>query len=207
MSQPEMQEKPQTAASSGFKLPMPSPTIEQDETTTTAAAAAAGAGSHAAAHAHEYEHWRPTSADEVSAYASTMEHDGDSGLFTFNRPTTRAGTGFPSNPSYYAAGSRLNTGIGISYKDSPSLGRPLTGRPLTGFAIPEEEPFQEELDPNSASAAIAAAYRDGKPMPPTRAGLATPIIELDERMRSATHREQEKDELSTPSGSQKTDYA
>lgn len=192
-----MQEKPPTAASSGFKLPMPSPEVEQGE---LPGAAAASADAHPQQH---HQQQKPMSAGDASAFASTMEADGDSGLFTFNRPSTAGGQGFHSNSSYYAgAGSRLNTGIGIS-----SIGRPLTGRPLTGMPIPEEEPYEEELDQNTASAAIAAAYRDGRAMPPTRAGLATPIIELDERMRSATQREHEKDELSTPSGSHKTDFA
>ena len=191
-----MREKPPTAASSGFKLPMPSPELPQEE-------------NEGAEHQQ-----KPMSAGQFSAGQSELENDGDSGLFTFNRPSTRAGSQFQSNSSYYAgggAGSRLNTGIGI-FQNSPQMGRPLTGRPMTGrpltaSAIPEEEVYQEELDPSSAAAMIAAAYREGRAIPPSRGNLSTPVIEIAERMRSATLAEHDMEGQSTPSGSNKTDYA
>jgi hypothetical protein len=135
----------------------------------------------------------PTAATQQS---SIMD-DRDSGLFSFDRPGSRAGAS-----SYFAgSGSRLNTGIGISYDHLPP-GTGMRGRPLTSMTIPEESALDLN-QPLSAAAALAAAYRDGRPIPQTaasnRRSLGTPVIELAEHMRYASEREERMDsEVSSP---------
>ena len=210
-----MQERPASIAPSvsvsGFKLPMPSPNSspaiaqkgpEEKDAVAADQSHVVGQGQAAIP---------PSTAGGMSQQSGSVMDERDSGMFTFNRPGSRGGSDSHAyTSSYYAGGSRMNTGIGISY-GSPSTdahGRPHTGRPLTAFTIPEEFAYAAEPEVLSPAAAVAAAYREGRPPPPTRGNLATPVIELDERMRTAATMETAMDSegTSTPNqGSMKTE--
>lgn len=177
---------PPTGVSSGFKLPPPTPAGQQEEFPESNDATqriAAGAPLPP-----------PTGfTDDTQAF------ERDSGMFTFSRPGTKAG-----NSSYYAyPNSRMGTSYAFGYGNETSHG--LGGRPLTAFAIPEEQAgIEQNISP---AAALAAAYRDGRAIPPTRGTLGTPVIELEERMRSGYDNEVPYDaEASSPSGSGKTEF-
>ena len=183
-------EKPNTsvsAVSSGFKLPLPSPELSQGE----------------AEDAADNEKNRQPS---VFSSGLPME-DEDSGMFSFNasRPSTRAGAG--AYASSFFAGSRTNTGIGISHI-SPSSAREGHRRPLTALTIREEA--DTEMEHLSPAAAMAAAYRLGRnrlAIGDRASRMNTPIIELDEQLRDAARREEDMSEgSSTPAGSGRTDF-
>ena len=174
-----------TAASSGFKLPLPSPELPQDETFM---------------HQEASQKNPPTSV--FSSHISGAEQDSE--MFSFH--ATRPGTRAEAYSSSFFAGSRLNTGIGISY-DAPIVGGPGTGRPLTALTIPEET--ATDMDHLSPAASLAADYRVGKYRRGTadRAKLSTPVIELDEHLREAAMREEDMSEgASTPASSGKTEF-
>jgi hypothetical protein len=200
------QTKPSTGQSSGFKLPPP--TGVSTVSTGFKLPPPTPIGNNDGFQIH------PES-DEADNYGTSVPlppptgwtgqtnlEDRDSGMFAYSRPGTRAGNG-----SYYASPrSAMGTGYTSGYGGADaSHFRGATGRPLTAFAIPEEEADFEHMV--SPAAAIAAAYRDGQPAPRsgTRGSLNTPVIELDERIRSAVDSELEGD-MSSPSGTGKTDF-
>lgn len=183
---------PPTAVSSGFRLPPPTSVGYSED---PQAAALAGEHTHAGASEPLPP---PTGFTDETGYGER-----DSGMFSYSRPGTRAG-----NASYYASpGSRMNTAYALGYGSDASRLNTMGGgaRPLTAFAIPEEHAgFEHNVSP---AAAYAQAHREGKPMPPSRGNLSTPVIELEERMHSAAEREEEyQDEMSSPNGSGKTEF-
>lgn len=181
---------PPTAMSSGFKLPPPTAAVD-----------------HSGDGPHNTEHTDAGASVPLPPPTGLTDEVGfgerDSGMFTYSRPGTRAG-----NSSYYASpGSRMNTAYALGYgSDTSRLNTMGVGaRPLTAFAIPEEHAgFEHTVSP---AAAYAAAHRDGKPPPPSRGNLSTPVIELEERMQTAADREDDlEDEMSSPNGSGKTEF-